>query len=480
MPIGDLWRPLGIGFVAAVLLWLICAAVMRSLDRGSILATIVALGFWIYEPVTGVVDVGIPYANAILFCLLIGAFAWWAVRKNPPTLFMNRLALFLTVIVFAQIGIHWYRFRTTSAAQAARGVAVGHPPDVYYIILDGYGRTDQLKRVLGYDNSEFIDGLKSLGFYVPDRNHSNYCQTEISLSSSLNLDYIPKLVPDATPKTEGREALDDLVNDSKLARVFRSKGYTNIAVTTGFPNFKFPHADLNLDGPQTMTLFESTLLDKTPIPQGDSGFSAMFALRRQLLLAAFTNLENLARPTATPRFIFAHILAPHPPFVFNEDGSTRPKKGPFGYWDGSDYMEYMGPPADYKSGYVGQAKYLSQRMLEVVKRLLSQPGQKPIIILQGDHGSKLHLDQAEESKTDMNEVFSNLEALYVPDSIKAKLYPEVTPVNFFRIILSGLFGDNLAVLPDRSYYSPFPRPYEFTDETNRVKGPPYSGPSLAK
>src|SRR5215211_254514 len=66
----------------------------------------------------------------------------------------------------------------------------GSPPDIYYIILDGYGRQDVLEEVYGYRNEEFLSYLRSRGFFVADEAHSNYIQTPLSLSSSLNFDYI--------------------------------------------------------------------------------------------------------------------------------------------------------------------------------------------------------------------------------------------------------------------------------------------------
>ena len=40
------------------------------------------------------------------------------------------------------------------------------PPDIYYIILDSYGRSDLLASNLQYDNSAFISDLEKMGFYV--------------------------------------------------------------------------------------------------------------------------------------------------------------------------------------------------------------------------------------------------------------------------------------------------------------------------
>ncbi len=37
--------------------------------------------------------------------------------------------------------------------------------DIYFIVLDGYGRSDVLKEFYEYDNSDFLRGLKEKGFY---------------------------------------------------------------------------------------------------------------------------------------------------------------------------------------------------------------------------------------------------------------------------------------------------------------------------
>lgn len=478
MPIGDLWRPLGYGLAVSAVVWLLCMAVLRNFERGSVLATIVFLAFWTYQRGIKLVSPDWQWAYTGVFAVGFGALAIWVVRHRfAPTAFLNRLALFLTVICCGQIGWHWYRWSAPPAevaktVQAVKGAT--RPPDIFYIILDGYGRSDQLRRNFDFDNSGFIEELKSLGFYVPDRNHSNYCQTALSLASALNYDYLSTLLPNEGPDSEDRDSLNELVNDSRLARELRSKGYTNIAVMTGFPAFEFPHADLRLTGPRSMTLFESTLIDTTPIPVDSMPIMPASKTRSLQLLAAFQDLHDLAKPTASPRFIFAHILAPHPPFVFTENGELRPKEGAWGFWDGSDFMQYVGTPEDYRKGYVGQAKYVSKRIAEVLKQIVSVSGQPPIVVIQGDHGSKLHLDQSSYEKTDVEECMSNFAALYVPPAVREKLYPEITPVNFFRLILSDVFKENLPPLPDRSYYSPFGKPYQFTEVTDKVKGPPWT------
>ena len=70
-------------------------------------------------------------------------------------------------------------------------------PDIYYIILDAYGRND----VLGeFDNADFLTDLERRGFFVATSATSNYRDTLQSLASSLNFAYLDDLGPRA-PKT---------------------------------------------------------------------------------------------------------------------------------------------------------------------------------------------------------------------------------------------------------------------------------------
>ncbi len=64
-------------------------------------------------------------------------------------------------------------------------------PDIYYIILDGYGRGDVLKSVYGFDNEKFYNELENRGFFIARKSNANYAQTTLfSLASSLNMEYL--------------------------------------------------------------------------------------------------------------------------------------------------------------------------------------------------------------------------------------------------------------------------------------------------
>ena len=46
-----------------------------------------------------------------------------------------------------------------------------------------------------------------------------------------------------------------------------------------------------------------------------------------------------------------------------------------------------------------------------------------------------------------------LNAYYVPENIRKKLYYNITPVNTFRIILSELLKINLPILDDKNFFT---------------------------
>jgi hypothetical protein len=90
-------------------------------------------------------------------------------------------------------------------------------------------------------------------------------------------------------------------------------------------------------------------------------------------------------------------------------------------------------------GYVNQVQYIDQRILPILKTVISNSKNPPIIILMGDHGLS-----GTNRPTD-------LLAYYLPGNGNAKLYPTISPVNSFRLIFNEYFGADYPLLPDQTY-----------------------------
>ncbi len=123
---------------------------------------------------------------------------------------------------------------------------------------------------------------------------------------------------------------------------------------------------------------------------------------------------------------------------------------------------------EYQSGYIGQLQYVNKRVIQAVDAILQQSRRPPVIILQGDHGSRMNVDWDSLKNTDLREPFSIFNAYYVPDKTRAALYDTITPINSFRVLLNTLFGGKYAHLPDRSFYSTYDQPYDFTEVTKLI------------
>lgn len=480
IPPGDLIRPGLIMLACVAVLWMVSSMGFRNIASGAAATSITVFSLVSFGHVWATLQKAGNPPDTNLFCitwlvitLAAAVFGGRASKGRPnAAYFPNLVGSFLMVLALGAVGMGYAKlsFKSAKVVNIEKGTAhVERPPDIFYIILDGYGRQDQLRRVMGFDNASFIQALKDRGFYIADQSHSNYCQTELSVCSSLNMEMLPSLFPEIPTESTDRGPIDNALDHNRLAAILKREGYLTVGVTSGFPSIHVSSTDLQMTHDSGLTLLESTLLEMTPFQFSDGVMETQHGQKRTNLKSAVSNLISLSRPTASPRFVFAHLLCPHPAFVFKPDGSELNLSGVHGdLYDGSDFMEHGGTHEKYRQGYVSQVQWLNSQVLRIVDALQKRPGPPPIIVLQGDHGSKLGLDQNLLAKTDIQECFSNLACFYVPENIREKLYPTVTPVNEFRIITATLFNLRLPLLPDRSFYSGWTHPFSYQEVTSRL------------
>ena len=351
-------------------------------------------------------------------------------------------------------------------------------PDIYYIILDGYSRADVLQNIYGFDNREFIDALRERGFYVAEESRSNYIRTVVSLSSSLNMGYINFAEKQAGWRSVNYLPLFDLIRRAQAQTLLSEAGYSIIAVDSDFPFTDWRDADVYLS-PYNVRLpeFERVFLGTTAVGSVyDTGLPLMGGLRAWLPLAAyetrrtkiqfaFNQMETIAG-IGSPKFAFIHIIAPHPPFVFDRNGSALVTGRPFANLDGENYR---GSRDEYLTFYVEQIQFVNSETLRAIDAILANAATPPVIIIQGDHGGGSQLDPRSLEASCLYERVSILNAYYMPDGKTDWLYPSITPVNSFRVVFNTYFGTDYPLLPDRTYYSPHINPYQFVEITGRIE-----------
>jgi len=464
------WRAMLVCVGCAAVLVLLLRLALREWNRAAFLSTLWMALFFSYGHVHITLtkewkDVDFERWLLIAWAVLALLAVVWAVRKSPSSpLALNVIALGLAITSLWQIssgiepgGVH--RVAAANAPVEEDLVRPENPPDVYYFILDSYGREDLLNLAYGYDNRAFIEALRARGFYVAECSQSNYVRTELSVGSSLNMAYLQDLDPAFTPDSIKRRILWDALKHSAVRYNFESMGYKTVAFATGFAWSELDDADVFFTPPPFsagMTEFETLFMNTTlALHATDLGWLDADAIMgqnfRDRTLLVFDTMDDIAR-NPEPTFAYIHVISPHPPFVFGPQGEhTDPAR----FWN----QDHEYPSGLYAEGYQNQLTFLNQKVLEAVDTLLAESKTPPIIILQGDHGPWL---QPKDRR------FWILNAYYLPGH-EDRLFPKISPVNTFRTIFDAYFGGNYDMLPDVTYFSPVPKLYDFSEVKNSCK-----------
>jgi hypothetical protein len=464
---GVVIRPLLASITFGMLLFLLVRVFFRNTYKAAFLTALLLALFFSYGHAYIYIDQLYPESNyttwlAVAWGILLLLAIYWSTRPKltfvSSTATLNTIALALVVMSVGQInfvgpprGTH--RLGIENAPIQEDLVLPDQPPDVYLFVLDSYGRADLLNRAYGFDNNEFIDDLEGRDFFVAKCSQSNYVRTEISMGSSLNMDYLQNLSSTFSAENTRRALLWDGLRHSAVRHNFESMGYETVFFTTGFAWLDMHDVDHFMSPPPVssgMTEFEGLFLRTTAARHAqDLGWVdpdyLMGVAFRERFRYVFDSIDEVTKLDA-PTFSYIHLISPHPPFVFDPQGNPT---YPPDFWN--DQRMY---PADmYEKGYLNQLQYLNQKMVEAVDTILANSENPPVIIIQGDHGPWL---QPKDKR------FWNLTAMYFPGH-RDVLYSTITPVNIFRLVFNSYFGGKYDILDDTSYFSPVPNLYDFSE-----------------
>lgn len=454
IPLLDLIRPLLVSLALGPALYLLFLFLVRGRHAAAFMASALLFAFYLYGAAwswaysTKIISRAIPFASiwALSTLLLIGWVGWKRNATPDPNIIagVNLMAMILLLFPVLQV-IRYYTAASLPFPPKIRHVVDGGPPrsspDIYYIILDSYPRADVLMEEYGFDNSGFLQSLRDLGFYVAECSQSNYASTGPSLTSTLNMDYIQNLSDTFQPGEVELMGLFKLLDENAVQESISGFGYETVSFASGFLWAEWRDADIFTAPPygpmtefETVVLFSSyaRVLDDLGIVNLDDIHAERFRVRTRLVLGSFEELAN----APGPKFVFIHLIVPHSPFAFDENGDpVAPDQ------------------ADPTGGYLGQVKFINRFILPGLKTLVEESATPPVIILQGDHGPLLEDNHAAQMKI--------LNAYRLPGGAQAP-YPAISPVNTFRIVFNSYFGAKLPLLEDVSYYSHLSKRYDFT------------------
>lgn len=448
-------RPLFVFLLVGLLLFGAAKLMFRDWHRAALTVSVILFFFFIYGQVYNVLeDVTIRGISLFrhrtllpLFILLLVVslvlVARYRNQRNASPYLLNLLSIVLLVYPAFHLVPNVIRQRSAERAVSASNNQMAtntNQPDMYYIILDAYGRADVLQNLLGYGNSNFLTALRQRGFYVADCSQANYAYTEFSLTSSLNYNYLDQL--DVSHSRAERIAL---LKHSAIRSFLDSEGYEIVAFPTGWAFTEWKDADLYVDYQRPVTAlteFETLVLDATmfrvvsDFRSSNQADASHKDLRRLRVFSLLENIKKLPHREGNV-FVFAHLVVPHLPYTFGPNGEVPA-------FQGRDAMY-----EEIAAAYVDQVKFVNKEILDVIDTLTQNSDIPPVIIVQGDHGPLPDLTEKPAERLPI------LNAYYLPGvPMDRILYPAISPVNSFRVVLNSYFEQNLPLLEDFSYFGP--------------------------
>lgn len=471
VPINYLVLPILLTSAIVLLLLVLLRWIFKSGTKAGIvlsfLLILLILYGYLHEKLFGVeiwgINVG-SYATLLVPFSIVFFFGIYYLAKtknklNRATIICNVTSLGLILIVISSVGINGL---VNSEIKHSEGLEVlslpmGEQtdlPDIYYIILDEYAGSASLQKDFNFDNSNFYSALSERGFYVQSTSYSNYPYTMLSIPSSLNMQYLNFLGERLGVESTDTRPIIEILKNNLVMENLKSKGYHIVSFYAGTKAESSTQlVDEQLCGDEYAIYELMYLMTKfTPV----SYFQPIQTHhdKKGEILCTFSEISRIKDRISKPIFVYAHMMIPHEPYVFDTDGNPV------------TFNPEITDQSTKERLYLEQLKFANKKTIEAVDAILAKSKNPPIIIIQSDHGERTGIDWDNPTKEMIRRGFNNLNAYYLPNDGKNALYDTITPVNSFRVIFNEYFNADFELLDDKSYWLKSDEmPYDLKDVT---------------
>lgn len=472
--------PVIVAITAATISWAFLAYLTKNPVKAAMITTIFIIFFFSYgvlfDWLTTLNIITVKHRHLIPLVLFIaGYLAYFVYKLKNQELIING-AKILTVMVAAllimnictlipseikkNVGENQNQRLAENAlpVNTSSGNIFGGRPDIYYIVLDEYASPSTIKNVFDYDNSEFTNALRKDGFYIAENSTTRYHESLLSLATSLNMEYPSEKISHQNfselmmyyKEFEflgfGQTELYDKVNNNKVSASLKSHGYTLVVIDNYYgllPAKGRMQSDISYnyyDEPNVGFIDDfSLILIKSSMLKP---FTYLFEQQpvRGLYMNRYSTPYTISKipeieKIPGPKFVFIHILCPHAPFVFDQNG------GEVNLRHANDWKAKV----YYRDQYI----YITKRIASVADYLLTASENKPVIIIQSDHGPRSgDCVETECLVIPVDDQFKIFNAYYFPGNCTDSLYQNISPVNSFRVVFNCYFNGNYTLLED--------------------------------
>ena len=343
--------------------------------RGALLSTVAFIPLFFFQDffiLINFLSEGYIRIRWLLFCVPVFIFLLsYLIISNKKsflvvTEYLNITSLVLIVSVTLTLTYNFSELKPKrlSYKPALYDLNCVNCPDIYFFILDSYASNKSLRDYFHFSNERFTRNLEKLGFDVVDDGFSSYTKTIYSLGSTLNLDKVENL---------------NQYYEEDVLRIIKSNSVMKSLEKFGYQIYNYSLFDV-LDRPKYYSIstemkphfvnqiFQNTIL-KYFFDNVDS-YSNLYSVHTKI----FNELrQESSRPSNQSRFFYVHVLAPHSPFVIDADGKE---------------VSILSLKRDQNQAYINQVAGLNGMVHESIQSVLSN-NPNSIVIVQGDHGSRL-------------------------------------------------------------------------------------------
>jgi len=326
---------------------------------------------------------------------------------------------------------------------------VENKPNIYFIILDEYAGSIQLKNDFNFDNSNFSIELEKRDFFVGTESFSNYPNTSLSVPSIMNMIYFD-FIPDKLGKdSKNIRVVEKMINENNVMKILQSNGYkitTLDGVVGRISNTYLADItlcssifDINPDIRKNFALVYVPIVGLQ-----DLVFNEVI---RNKLECSFSALIDFNEDPKNPDFVVAHLRFPHSPYIYDSFGNSVSIN------DRGD-----------KNAYLEQLKFANKKTLEMIDSIQERSSENIIIVI-SDHGYRPYINWENPTIDDYIRGFNILDAYYLPGEEK---HEKIAPVNIFRTIFNSYLEMDYEILDDRQIWYSQERVFDHDDVTDLI------------
>jgi hypothetical protein len=377
-------------------------------------------------------------------------FVWWLKQHKTlyPKLFLYLNVLFIIFCIadgFLLANKYFkYEERTVANPVIFDQSKVTAKPNVYFLLFDEYAGYKSLRDSFEFKNDSLYNFMQQQGFNLLPT-FSNYDFTPYSMSSILNMQYVPgshnnQMLTQADVQHRFGE-----IRNGQVPEIFKRMGYKieNYSIfdfkdepALSQTNGLFPiHAAL-----LTNKIFHKRVLKDIGWWFVTGRFQIPFLKKHVLYKDDGYNkevekrvLQSAATKTAQPVFCYAHFFLPHSQYFRDSTGAFNAPEQIANLFNKSLYLAYL--------------KYTNGVIQNLIKNIISGDP-NAIIIIMSDHG---FYDYNSPGDYDAYN-YDNICMVKLPTAKTDSVNLPRSNVNFFRYLFNTGYAQNFPYLKDSTVF----------------------------